>query len=575
MSKYDKLNNVGEDGAYDTDSGTDDFDEQLKELEESFGEEDGDFTPPFPQPANPPQPKPHQTTQPVEPIEGYDIFNTENTGHYRTAEQEALDNFERTKVDPKSLNFSPNEVARIMKEVENDYRVLLQFNSMLDTAMGDAELKNNDFTTFAEVKMGTIIDNPSFRNASADIANKYRKTKQSYVNENTKLATNLGVLRNFPSKANTLKAYYTLIPDGPSYDSLRTKVKQLVSGNLNIGGNKHVHDGVFGVFGMVNANYTKLREKWNEIDRLNQEVQRNLQIYQNERNAENERHQAIIQAELNEQRQAIATEQFNLFGSGSSYGTMIGLDNMTTIIMTCISEHFGGDLTKLNKFGVTDKGEIFINNELFRINNMIELTPEQLAKVPNAYVNQVKAGNWGCMFDYSKIHKFTNLIELDLSRANNSLFDAMKDLRIAKGNWGKLFKSMPSLMQIDLPEGVMNRENYTAWGKFKNMAHYVTASKEAQAKRIPMSEMGSRNAIPPAPKQKIDIEGGVNTFKNSVLWQNPVPRTLIKTFGYGVGVPMYWGLMTALGPFGLVMGAVGIGALAHHEIKHYKETGSL
>lgn len=573
MSKYDRLENVGE-GEY-TGTPDDNFNEQLEELENLLNEDEGDgFEPPSPQPTNPPQPRPNQPPSP-QPIEGFDFFNNTSNGHYKTAEQEAIDNFERTKVDPSTLNFSPNEVARIMKEVEDDYRVLLQFNSMLNNAIGDAELKNNDFTTFAEVKMGTIIDNPSMRNATADIANKYRKTKQSYINENNKLATNLGVLRNFPSKANTLKAYYTLIPDGPSYDNLRTKVKQLVAGNLNIGNNKHVHDGVFGVFGMVNANYTKLREKWNEIDSLNQEVQRNLQVYQNERNAESERHQAIIQAELNEHRQAIASEQFNLFGSGSSYGTKIGLDNMSTIIMTCISEHFGGDMTRVNKFGVNDNGEIFINNELFKINNMIELTPEQLAKVPNAYVNQVKAGNWGCMFDYSRISQFTNLIELDLSRAQNSLFDAMKDLRIAKGNWGKLFKKMPSLMQIDLPEGIVNRENYTAWGKFKSLSHYVTASKEAQAKRIPMSEMGSRNAIPPAPKQKIDIEGGINTFKNSVLWQNPVPRAMIKTFGYGVGVPLYWGMMTALGPFGLVMGAIGVGALAHREIKHYKETGSL
>jgi hypothetical protein len=129
---------------------------------------------------------------------------------------------------------------------------------------------------------------------------------------------------------------------------------------------------------------------------------------------------------------------------------------------------------------------------------------------------------------------------------------------------GKLFKNKQFVVLeiIKLPEGDVTRETSSLWSKFKSTEAYAEATQNQRA--VVLAGQGS----------KIDIEAGIQTFKSAV-WSKPLPRTLIKTFGYGVGVPMYWGMMTALGPFGLVMGALGIGAMAHQEYKHYRETGGL
>lgn len=569
---FDILENVGG-GVQDTTDFDDELDAGLEEFQNILDNNNGagDFSP-APIEEYPPVEDSYQV-QPVEETFDNDLFDSADNP-YQTTEQQVKNKFEN-EVDCSQLLFDANEVSRICKEVQSDCRVLLQFESIIDKYIGDAELRNTDFVTRAEQRIMSIMDNKSYAVACSDIQNLYKKIKQSYITENNKLATNINVLRNFPRKVNTLRGYLPLIPNQPAYSKLKDGVKRYATGNIPITNNRQVKDGAMGVFVLVNAKYEKLREEWSTLDTKLRLVQEDLKFSESNMQREEQHMMEAVEEVLSEQRQQIAMEQFDLFGAGSSYGTKIGFDNMSTIIMTCISEHYGGDLSKISSLGIDDNGQIFINKSLFKISNMINLSTDQLAKVPGAYVNQVKAGNWGCMFDYSRIYELYGLVELDLSKAPNAMFDAMKDLHISKGNWGKLFKKMSNLACVHLPEGTATRENYSAWGKFKSMSHYVSASREAQTHQMAIPDMQHTSIINKPPKQKIDIEGGINTFKNSVLWQNPVPRTLIKTFGYGVGVPMYWGLMTALGPIGVVMGAVGVGALAHHEIKHYKDTGSL
>jgi hypothetical protein len=161
---------------------------------------------------------------------------------------------------------------------------------------------------------------------------------------------------------------------------------------------------------------------------------------------------------------------------------------------------------------------------------------------------------------------------LDLSQAPNRKMDVICELGINRGNWATLFRrrsKFPMLQEIRLPdpEGTITRENR---GRvFNSNSEYQKFTNETQT-----VEQHNQQALASMGQDvKDSVSKGFETFK-SVVWSKPLPRTLIKTFGYAVGVPAYWGIMTALGPVGVVMGALGIGAMAHHEYKQFKSAGS-
>ena len=204
------------------------------------------------------------------------------------------------------------------------------------------------------------------------------------------------------------------------------------------------------------------------------------------------------------------------------------------------------------------------------IDNHIELTDKEYSKLCWKDQEAIGKGNWGSCFNFADLSKFPNMKILDLSKAPGIItMYARQELGINKGRWDKLLKPglfkarrFPNLEVIKLPSGDITRDSILQAKpkKFKSEREYQEYENNTRQQQggLELPSLGD----------------SISTIKD-LVWSKPLPRILLKTFGYGIGVPMYWGMMTAMGPFGLLMGALGVGALAHQEVKHYKETGSL
>lgn len=288
-----------------------------------------------------------------------------------------------------------------------------------------------------------------------------------------------------------------------------------------------------------------------------------------------------VRQPISAQAQANANTAFNHYGTGSSRGMFVGLEELNKILYSAIEDYTGNNLGCIKSFGITDDGDIIINGKSFVIGNYMQLSEGDAAKLPDIYRSQLENGKWGCVMDFGKLHRFTNLQVLDISRAPVRKMDIVVELGIDKGKWTQLFKrksKFPNLMEIRLPspEGIITRNAGVAQ-TFKSNAEYERFSNEYYAENsmasAPVNRSQAINEHNAVALQSMG-SGLIETFKNK-LWSKPIPRLLTKTLGYGAGIPLYWGLMTALGPFAMVMGALGIGAMAHYEYKNFKDKGSI
>ena len=283
-------------------------------------------------------------------------------------------------------------------------------------------------------------------------------------------------------------------------------------------------------------------------------------------------HQATVsrarETQMSQHREQALTAQLDILATRSGYGGLQSLENLSKIILVCIKEEYG-TLDRITSFGVDGNRCLVINGEKFTINNRVPTDSNALSMFCPKDAEAIRKGNLASCFSYKDLYSFPNLSVIDLSDADSAtILDARRELGIDKGKWGNLLRrkaKLPSLELIKLPEGDVTRENSSFWNKFKSEKAYQEASNEAV--RIRNSKAGRQSS-------DLNIGEKVGTIKDMV-WSKPVPRMLVKTFGYGIGVPMYWGAMMALGPFGMLMGALGVGALAHHEIKNFKKNGGL
>lgn len=329
--------------------------------------------------------------------------------------------------------------------------------------------------------------------------------------------------------------------------------------------------GALGLYNYLCSEHTTLVQAWQEYERSISYCKSLVGVAQ-----QRVQYAEEVRQPISAQAQENANMAFNQFGAGSARGMFVSLDELNKILYSAIEDYTGGNLNSITTFGITDDGDILLNGRSFVIGNYVKLNDGDAAKLPDIYRGQLENGKWGCVFDFSKLHRFTNLQVLDISQAPVRKMDIVKELGINRGKWTQLFKrksKFPYLQEVRLPppEGTITRNAGIAQ-VFKSNAEYERFSNEHYANN------NARRGQTIDEHNAVALRGiGSNlieTFKDK-LWSKPIPKLLTKTFGYGVGVPLYWGLMTALGPFAMVMGALGIGAMAHYEYKQFKSKGGI
>lgn len=290
-------------------------------------------------------------------------------------------------------------------------------------------------------------------------------------------------------------------------------------------------------------------------------AKQNIQRKQSAKEAEKQAEQLIRKHAMSAELQSVVDASFSALNTQSATGCRVALSNLSNVVLSCIKAEYGV-FDKVVSFCIKGDNTIVINGEPLMIHKQIDIPNNNLC---DRDINDLNQGHWGSCFDFADLHNFRYLSELDLSGAQMPiLVSARRELRVVKGKWKKLFKQFPMLESIKLPDTVITRGGNGLAGIFRSEREYDKQLSNAVAQRDGGTQGGGGAAV-------LDTMRGIK----DVLWSKPVPRTIIKTLGYGIGVPAYLGMMAALSPFAMVLGAIGIGALAHHEVKSYKEKGHL
>ena len=453
---------------------------------------------------------------------------------------------------------SDKGIATIVSQLRNAGSILLKINTSVNECIGKAIQRVTDLRT--TINSNVIMDVATLNKSKQLVEAKYASLNKQKMGDKQMLDT---LINTLPKVTDLVKTLQRSLEKSSTSPTDREAIKGCLEMQYLIN-NAAVQGGVLGLFNYVVSQYNmKLKGVWNELDIVYMQYQNMLSSKEAEFQFEAEEKQAVLEFQMSEEFQSNASLQFARFGSGSTYGMYIGCKELNQIVIDAIKIQCGSDIRFVQTFGVTDKGDIYINGQLFKMNNQMTLDSEQAQCIPPIYRNEVQSGHWGCVIEFKTIlNTFYNLTCLDLSNAPNRKWDAMKELGVSRGNWGKMLKKYTNLQMIKLPEGDLTRDNQSVWGKFKSALDYANHSENVVAKK--------ENRAPKPKASMADVESGISTFKN-LVWSRPLPRTLIKTVGYGAAWPIYWGLMSALGPFALVAGAVGVGVMGIREVKGLKQ----
>lgn len=453
---------------------------------------------------------------------------------------------------------SDKGIAAIVSQLRSAGSTLLKINTNIDACIGKANQRVTDLRSV--VNSNVITDTATLNKGKQLVTAKYAALDKQQKADKQMLDTLINTVPAVPGLISNLQRS---LNKATTSQTDREAIKGCLEMHYLIN-NTPVQGGIQGLFNYVVAQYnTKLKGVWNELDTVHMQYQNMLSSKEAEFQFEAEERQAVLEFQMSAEFQSNASLQFTRFGTGSTYGMYIGCKELNQIVVDAIKIQCGSDIKFVQSLGVTDRGDIYINGQLFKMNNQMTLDSEQAQRIPPIYRDEIRAGHWGCVVDFKTIlNTFYNLTCLDLSNAPNRKWDAMKELGVTKGNWGKVLKKYNNLQMIKLPEGDLTRANQSVWGQFKSVLDYANHSENAVAQK--------ENRAPRPKTSMADVESGISTFKN-LVWKKPLPRTLIKTIGYGAAWPVYWGLMSALGPFALVAGAVGVGVLGIREVKGLKQ----
>lgn len=221
-------------------------------------------------------------------------------------------------------------------------------------------------------------------------------------------------------------------------------------------------------------------------------------------------------------------------------GTLITMFNrreLTEILMTQISEYCSGDYSLITQLEFTAKGTILINDTLF----VPHMQNEDLERVPMILQKKLTQDAWFDVFDCDKIRYMVGLQELVVSSDKGVVVG--RELGIGD-DWTRVFtkykRRLPNLQRISIGGMIFTPNS--------------SPSSEMVETYVSCGGLGS------ALRSKL----GNSTFVDC-LWSRGPLKTVTKALGYAVGLKAFWAVSALLGPWGLIMGALGTAAMVKKE----------
>lgn len=232
-------------------------------------------------------------------------------------------------------------------------------------------------------------------------------------------------------------------------------------------------------------------------------------------------------------------EMFTFNMEKPTMGTVYTREQLTKVLAKFINNATGNDKTVVYNFKLDDVGHIYINGMLIAP----KITKDVLQTIPPVLRNSIANGVWGDFFDFRRLYQYKNLRTLDLS--GDRVTTAGKEMGL-DDKWHLLVTPR-------------NKRKY-----FPMLEHLIINGEEITTD-TPRS-LGSRlSEIALDCKENAGF-GGLATK----IWQKSPIKTCCKALGYGVGLKVFWGVASLLGPVGLIAAGLGTAAVALKEYDNYK-----
>ena len=235
-------------------------------------------------------------------------------------------------------------------------------------------------------------------------------------------------------------------------------------------------------------------------------------------------------------------EEFN-FGvfDDVTANTPYGRDKLTKTLLTYINAFASGDSNLITEFKIDNAGHIYINGTLMAP----QLSDAVMKTVPPILQASIKNKAWGDLFDCRRLYIFKNLRTIDI--AGNRSKSAGKEMGLGD-RWDLLLTKR-------------NKRKH-----FPVLEHVVINGRDLSEVNTEDTEKGTMfNDIADTYKSKLNI----GTIADKVWHKGPL-KTCCKALGYGVGLKVFWGVATLMGPVGWLAAGLGTAAVAMKEFDQYK-----
>lgn len=255
---------------------------------------------------------------------------------------------------------------------------------------------------------------------------------------------------------------------------------------------------------------------------------------------------------------------------GNYYGRL----EMTLVVLENIRDYCGNDLTFFQTFGFNNNGNILVNDKIYKINYT-----EGVNELPDIIKGDIANNNWSNVLSFSDksairyfacIRYFTFATDEQFVEFARQLGVCTTSLKTTAHKIIKKYKKlMPSLIDFKIAgyrilstETAEDRATeYNYRPSLFNEAY--TSTRDKVANKIIEKQYSS------GIKDKLRGDGVKGVAGK--LWEKPIFRVATKVFGYGVGVPLGFTALGAVGAFATVCGALGIGVLGMLEYKNVKK----
>lgn len=236
------------------------------------------------------------------------------------------------------------------------------------------------------------------------------------------------------------------------------------------------------------------------------------------------------------------TFNFGVFDNVTA-NTVYGRDQLTKTLLKYINAFAGGDNTLITDFKIDNAGHIYINNTLMAP----QVSENVLQAMPPILRAPIKNKAWGDLFDCRRLYAFPNLRTINIA--------------------GSRSKSAGREMGVD-DDWEYLLSNRTKRKYFPVLEHVI----------INGQEVTLDDEVPSVRKTRNMFNGLADNYKGKLnigtvadkVWHKGPLKTCCKALGYGVGLKVFWGVASLLGPIGWLAAGLGTAAVAMNEFDKYK-----